>query len=560
MTQWPPGSRQLPSLGEDGQSLLRTGGSVRRGRAGSNGMDLSLQDFEAAIFDLDGVVTRTARVHAEAWKRLFDDFLRCHAAATREPFRPFDIEQDYRLYVDGKPRYDGVASFLQSRDIDLPQGEPNDPPDRDSICGLGNRKDQYFHEILQRDGVDVFDTTIAFVQKLRSQSIRTALASSSRNARRVIEAAGLSELFDVYVDGNDIARLNLRGKPAPDLFLKAAEELGVQPDRSIVFEDAISGVRAGHAGAFGLVVGVDRAGQADELKRNGADIVVADLSDLHLRACAEVVACAVHSVPNALDRYAEIESELRGKQTVVFLDYDGTVTPIVERPDLAILSEGMRNAIEYLAAVCTVAVVSGRDRQDVQRLVGLDELIYAGSHGFDIAGPAGLRIRHEEGTAYISIIQRAAARLMEAVGPIRGALVEPKRFAVAIHYRQVSPANVPAVETAVDNVLNDMPELRKTTGKKVFELRPRLDWDKGKAVVWLLRVLGLNGREVLPFYFGDDTTDEDAFAVLKQRGIGILVGNPAGDTSARYVLDSPVDVERFLRKLATTLRDRHHGQ
>jgi len=555
-------SQRLPTgslTSERARSGEASGRATGQGCVTCNDAGVRVQDFDAAIFDLDGVVTRTARVHAAAWKRLFDEYLHQRAAKTGEPFRPFDIERDYRSYVDGKPRYDGVASFLESRGIALPRGDSSDPPDRETVCGLGNRKDQYFHEILQNDGVEVFDSTVLLIRRLRSRHIRTALASSSRNARAVIKTAGLTDLFDVCIDGHDIARLGLRGKPEPDLFLKAAEDLGVQPDRAIVFEDALSGVQAGRAGAFGLVVGVDRAGQASELKRNGADIVVPDLADLHVRVRPEVVCRTVQFVPSALERYAEIERQLGGRRAAVFLDYDGTLTPIVERPDLAVLSEEMRTAVKNLAAICKVAIISGRDRADVHRLVGLDELVYAGSHGFDIAGPEGLRIQHEEGTAFTTTVQRAAARLSEALTSIRGTLVEPKRFAVAVHYRQVAAKDVPAVEAAVDDVLKDAPDLRKTFGKKVFELRPRLDWDKGKAMLWLLRTLGLDRHEVLPFYLGDDTTDEDAFAVLQGRGIGILVGCPARETAARYVLGRPADVGRFLGNLASTLGGRRRA-
>lgn len=517
------------------------------------------QDFAAAIFDLDGVVTRTARVHAASWQHLFDEYLRQRAAKTGEPFRPFDIERDYRRYIDGKPRYDGVESFLQSRGITLPRGEPSDPPDRETVCGLGNRKNQYFQESLQQDGVEAFDSTVALIRRLRNRHIGTALVSSSRNARAVLETAGLEDLFDVVIDGNDIARLGLKGKPAPDLFVKAAELLGVEPERAIVLEDAVSGVQAGRAGGFGLVVGVNRRHHVAELKANGADIVVADLADLHVRVRPHAVFRAVAVVPRALEQYAEIERELSGKRAAVFLDYDGTLTPIVERPDLAVLSKDMRATVTALAGVCTVAIISGRDRADVERLVGLDDLVYAGSHGFDIAGPDGLEVQHEEGGAFAAIVHRAAERLREALAPIEGALVEPKRFAVAVHYRQVAEGEVSMVEAAVDQLLAETSDLRKTYGKKVFELRPRLDWDKGKAVSWLLEALGLDGPDVLPFYLGDDTTDEDAFAALAERGIGILIGCPARETAAAYVLDRPADVQRFLRKLADSLEDKRRG-
>jgi alpha,alpha-trehalase len=557
--------KQSPTSSSRNQDARVIGAPTRRDPILMSGQEYAacrdvgvcVQDFGAAIFDLDGVVTRTARVHAAAWKQLFDQYLRDRTDKTGEPFRPLDIQSDYPRYVDGKPRYDGVESFLQSRGITLPRGDPSDPPERETIFGLGNRKNRYFRDSLQEHGVEVFDTTVALIRRLRNRHVRTALVSSIRNARAVLEAAHLTDLFDVLIDGDDVARLDLKGKPAPDLFLKAAADVDIEPERAIVLEDAISGVEAGRAGGFGLVIGIDRRGQAAELKRFGADIVVHDVDDLHVRIRPEAICRAVDVVPRALKHYADVEQELNGRRAAVFLDYDGTLTPIVERPDLAVLATEMRAVVRDLARNCTVAVVS--DRADVERLVGLDDLIYAGSHGFDIAGRKGLRIQHEEGAAFAAVVERTAECLRDALVPIKGALVEPKRFAVAVQYRQVPAEDVPAVEVAVDNVLKELPQLRKSFGKKVFELRPRLDWDKGKAVLWLLQALGLDEPEILPFYIGDDTTDEDAFAVLKERGIGILVGCPARETAARYVLDRPADVGQFLSKLATTLEGRRHG-
>lgn len=255
---------------------------------------------------------------------------------------------------------------------------------------------------------------------------------------------------------------------------------------------------------------------------------------------------------NALQDFSDIRRRLTGKRPVVFLDYDGTLTPIVARPDLAVLSDTMRARLAALAAKCTVAIVSGRDLADIRRLVGLDDLIYAGSHGFDIAGPDGLHIQHEQGAAFIEAVRQAAERLRPAVADIQGALVEPKRFAVAVHYRQVADADVAQVEAAVDAVLAEIPALHKTHGKKVFELRPRFDWDKGKAVLWLMRALELDGPNVLPFYIGDDLTDEDAFTALGEAGITIYVGHPER-TAARYVLDDPHAAGAFLTKLTGSL-------
>jgi len=252
---------------------------------------------------------------------------------------------------------------------------------------------------------------------------------------------------------------------------------------------------------------------------------------------------------HALEHLGEIEARLAGKLACVFLDYDGTLTPIVARPDLSLLDGGMRAILRDLAGRCSVAVVSGRDLDDVRRLVGLDNLVYAGSHGFDIAGPGGLSIEHEEAAAFAAAVKRATAALRAALGSIDGALVEPKRFAVAVHYRQVAESEVSEVEAVVDRVIEAVPELRMTHGKKVFELRPRVDWDKGKAVLWLLSALGEEGADFVPFYLGDDLTDEDAFEALGERGVAIFVGK-SERSAARYVLRDPGEVGVFLTELA----------
>ncbi|MGD2216879.1 MAG: beta-phosphoglucomutase family hydrolase [Gemmatimonadales bacterium] len=237
-------------------------------------------DFDAVIFDLDGVVTRTASVHARAWKQVFDEFLARWRRGNGESHEPFDIERDYTLHVDGKPRYDGVRDFLASRGIELPEGDPSDGPDVESVCGLGNRKNQLYNELLKEGGVEIFEDTVAQIRAWREMGLKTAIVSSSKNCATVLEVAGLTELFDVRVDGVELARLGLEGKPAPDMFLKAAELMDVDPARAAVFEDAVSGVQAGRAGGFGWVIGVDRVGNTEGLLANGADTVVSDLRDV----------------------------------------------------------------------------------------------------------------------------------------------------------------------------------------------------------------------------------------------------------------------------------------
>jgi beta-phosphoglucomutase family hydrolase len=235
--------------------------------------------FDAVLFDLDGVLTATAETHFASWKKLFDGYLRKRAEERGETFEPFG-ESDYRQHVDGKPRYDGVRDFLASRGIRLPHGSPQDPPSEETICGLGNLKNEILHETLEDEGVEIFQESIAWVKQLQERGIKTAVVSSSKNCQKVLEAAGIESLFEVRVDGNVAAELGLSGKPAPDTFLTAADRLGVAPERAVVVEDAISGVEAGRSGGFGLVVGVAREEDPEELRNHGADIVVGDLGEM----------------------------------------------------------------------------------------------------------------------------------------------------------------------------------------------------------------------------------------------------------------------------------------
>jgi beta-phosphoglucomutase family hydrolase len=237
-------------------------------------------EIQACLFDLDGVLTQTAKVHAGAWKEMFDSYLRARAARTGEPFVPFDAVRDYAEYVDGKPRYDGVRSFLASRGISLPEGEPGDPPSAETIAGLGNRKNELVLALIRRDGVEPYDGSVRYLHAVREAGLRRAVVSSSANCREVLAAAGIEDLFEVRIDGLVAERDHLKGKPAPDTFLAAARALGVQPSRAAVFEDALAGVEAGRAGRFGFVVGVDRVGQAEALREQGADLVVCDLAEL----------------------------------------------------------------------------------------------------------------------------------------------------------------------------------------------------------------------------------------------------------------------------------------
>ncbi len=239
--------------------------------------------FKAVVFDLDGVITQTALVHAAAWKAMFDEYLQKVAARDNIPFKEFTHENDYLPYVDGKPRYDGVKSFLESRGIDIPFGDPADNEDAETVCGLGNRKNTKFVEVLERDGVKIYPSTVELIEQLKANNIHIGVASSSKNCAYVLEAVGLDQNFETRVDGVVSAELGLNGKPAPDIFIKAAENMGCKPSESIVVEDAASGVAAGRNGNFGLVIGLARENNAEELKQNGADVVIEDFSETNLQ-------------------------------------------------------------------------------------------------------------------------------------------------------------------------------------------------------------------------------------------------------------------------------------
>jgi beta-phosphoglucomutase family hydrolase len=244
---------------------------------------LGLPDgIRAFLFDLDGVLTKTAVVHAAAWKQMFDEYLRERAKRSGEEFVPFDTDEDYGEYVDGKPRLDGVRSFLASRGIELPEGDPDDPPSAETVAGLGNRKNEIVLRLIREQGVEAYPGSVRYLKAARDSGLRRAVVSSSTNCKDVLEAAGIEEYFEVRVDGVVAEQEGLKGKPAPDTFLAGARKLGVEVNEAAVFEDALAGVEAGRAGGFGFVVGVDRVGgdHGKELREHGATIVVRDVAEL----------------------------------------------------------------------------------------------------------------------------------------------------------------------------------------------------------------------------------------------------------------------------------------
>jgi alpha,alpha-trehalase len=524
---------------------------------------MELYSFDAVIFDLDGVITKTALVHAQAWKSIFDEYLRLREKRNHEPFREFTHNVDYLTYVDGKPRYEGVRSFLESRGIQIPSGQPSDRADKETVCGIGNKKNAEFLELLKKKGIEVYPSTIQFIKDLRKAGIRIGAISSSKSCRYILRSAGIENLFQTRVDGEVSLRLGLKGKPARDVFVTAAHNLGTVPARSVAVEDAISGVQAARNGGFGLVIGLARKNNQSGLIKNGADMVLSDISEINL----EDVERWFHRRPKPLFQFWDkVKSAfLFEKRPVFFLDYDGTLTPIVDRPELAVISQEMREVLARLSKKYTIAIISGRMREDVERLVGIKGILYAGSHGFDILGP-GISMVQPRAKKTVSLIAKIAKQLSKELGAIPGILFEEKKFSVAVHYRLVDERHLSGIKDSIDKIirgsrllrspavaqdktLNRNGGFRLMSGKKVFEILPRIDWDKGKAVRWIMQALGLSWSDASVVYIGDDTTDEDAFRIVRVRGVGILVCDKPKESAADFQLSSTEEVKRLFEEI-----------
>ncbi|WP_166260682.1 trehalose-phosphatase [Marinobacter salicampi] len=488
-----------------------------------------MEPFQAVIFDMDGVLTRTADLHMRAWKQVFDDYL-----SGEDQQQPFS-RADYLAHVDGKPRYKGVEDFLRSRQLKLPYGKPSDDADCDTVCGLGNRKNTRFLELLETTGVAVFEDAVAALQRWRRGNMKLAIITASRNGRRVLTEAGLMTAVDVVIDGVMAAEQELADKT--QIMLEAARRLGVDPGDTVILEDATAGVRAGREGGFGLVVGVSRNGGEKELREAGAHRVDSDVYAVDF----------LRRIPNVLDHLSDLSAWQGGRPLAVFLDFDGTLAEITDEPGKAEISAEARSALERFS--CPVAVISGRDREDLESRVHVKGIYYAGNHGFDIAGNGHQHTLPEADQA-VKDVDHAERMATEQVGDLAGVIIERKRYSLAVHYRKVKSGDVlDRVREAVEDIRQET-GLRKREGKKVLELEPDVDWNKGRALRWLIDVLPVSSEEP-PFivYAGDDVTDEDAFAALRDDGPGVYVGEAITCSLADYHVRDPAEVLHLLRNL-----------
>ncbi|GAB3549829.1 trehalose-phosphatase [Actinopolyspora lacussalsi] len=514
-------------------------------------MNIDPARYEAALLDMDGVVTDTARVHFAAWQRLFDEYLATRTTSSDSHDR--FTEQDYRRHVDGKRRTDGVLALLRSRGIKIPLGYADDGPDRNTAHGLGNRKDAYFRELVEANGVRVHEDARGLLESLRQRRTRTALVSASRNCEWALRHTDLGELFDVVLDGLRADELGLAGKPDPAIFLEAARLLEAEPSECVLLEDAEPGVRAGRAGGFGWVIGVDRTGHAEALLSAGADEVVTTLFDVAAQGATEPR--DVRTLPAAVSRRDRIVGRLGTAPLLVALDFDGTLAPIAGTPSEAKLPHRGREVLRRLAGCSTLAVISGRDLCDVREKVGLSELWYGGNHGFELAAPGGEVFVHGAGEAGVDDLDTIEARLRtQLVTP--GVFLERKRFALAVHYRDVADEEVEDVTRPVYDAAADRETVKPTTGRRVIEIVPNVAWDKGAALHRLLERVraAANDSGFVVFYAGDDRTDEDALRVVHDSGVGIFVRSSehADHLSwAHYVVDGQDELTDVLGHISS---------
>jgi alpha,alpha-trehalase len=490
--------------------------------------------IDAAILDMDGVLTQTATVHEQAWRALFDDVLR-----GRDDARPLSHDE-YLQHIDGKPRMDGLRDFLASRGVVLPEEDAR---------ALGEEKDRLFQRLLGEGGGRPFDDAVRAVESWRRHGLGIAFVSASRNARRVLEAAGIDHLCDVRVDGETAAALGLDGKRG--IFREAMRLLEVDPPDALVVEDAASGVGAAVEVGAGQVIGLARDGDPRPLLEHGAHRVVRSLAEL--QDVVEPGTCAAKDLPSG--GLGDVAWRIGGRSPALFLDFDGTLAPIVDHPDAAAMDDRMRALVQKLAALCRIVVISGRDRADVEKRVGVEGLWYVGSHGFDIRSPEGVTSAPDAAKVALPELLERERRARTELEGLAGVVVEKKRFALAVHYRMASADDAARAIQVVRKLAEDAEHLRVTSGERVVELRPAADWHKGRAVEQILDLWG-DAAELTPVFVGDGRTDEDAFRALGSRGVGVLVGSPRRPTHAHVRVDGVEGVRGFFEELLLWL-ERH---
>jgi len=501
---------------------------------------------EAVIMDLDSLISKTTSLRINSWKETFSRYIK----ENKTRFPPFS-EKDYITYFEGKPEFKSLLNFLGSRGIFLLEGTDKDPVNGNTIWSLYKLKRQIFTDLLELDNIEVSVNVANTISNWKSMGLSCGVVSSGWDCRPVLEKAGLSHHFDIQIDNFIMKERGLGGKPLVNYYLEAAKELGSSPERCVVIVDSLQGAQAGTVGNFLLVAGVDHKKIRKMLLENGADVVVDNIKYIDLNS-KELKMFFTEFAPSLFTNLDEFFSLFRHKRPALFLDYDGTLTPIVKNPSEAVLSEEMRTVLTDCSKMIPVAIISGRDLDDLKKLVNIRNMIYGGSHGFRITGPGGLYMEHPDSEKILPGLNSIEDRLHKLFdNKIAGIKIERKRYAIAVHYRNVAEEYVSHIIREVEKIIGQSPGFRKGGGKKVIEVRPDVDWHKGRAIGWLLeRPEFNNGERSIPIYIGDDLTDEDVFENLPESGIGILAGFHGGKTSARYSLKNVYQVRLFIEMLS----------
>jgi alpha,alpha-trehalase len=505
----------------DSSSVEATGTTIDRTR------------FDAVVFTLDAVLVDSDRLLAAVWKQAFDGFLAVRHWQVGK--QAFDTDLDYGEHVRGHPRDVAAARLLVSRGLTLPRGKPTDGPQAATAWGLAKTVEHVLQARLRTERPSVREPAARLARTLRGCGFQLGVVSPEPDAGLLLRSAGLGQLFHARVDGRDVMRFRLRPWPTAEFWSEVLRRSQVSHRRAAAFVNGPAEAAAATQAGIATVWNVDGMRTPE-----GQDVF--ELFSVVLPATAK-------GLPSALAHLETIAPT--GTPMALFLDFDGTLTGITGTPREAVLADVVRETLATISARgVPVAIVSGRDLENLQARVNLPTLYYAGSHGFDLAGPDGLRYEHPEALAQLSALDTAEQFLHAQLDGLTGALVERKRFALAAHYRRVAPAEVHRVEKAVEQALAMHSGLRAARGKKVIELLPGVDWHKGRAMEWLrARMM----PDAWTLYIGDDQTDEDALALLGEEGAGIAVQEEPTPTTARYALANPDEVLVFLKRFAERL-------
>lgn len=500
--------------------------------------------IKGIIFDMDGVVTQTAVTHYKAWKIILDKLL---LQVGQSPF----TEEDYFYYLDGMPRMDGVSNFLKSRHITLGELKEIYASWDECIGDICDSKNELLLSIIATQKVKCFPDTLEFINFALDKKYPIAIISSSKNCLEILKSAEADHLFPIRVDGKTSEELGIPGKPNPAIFLEAAERLNLLPKECMIIEDAISGVKAAKDGHFGVVVALDRNNKLhSKFSDLGADYILPDLSKKQLLFYQKILNTNEQVLESGFNALPLISKLIENNNNLlIFLDYDGTLTPIVERPEHALLSPLMSECLAELCHNYLTVIISGRKLDNLKNIINIPNLFYSGNHGFEFEGPKDLNMSYQIGHEFITDLTEVHNSLTQELNKIKGCIIENKKFSLSVHYRLVDENLHDFISQKIEKSLLSFPNLIRHYGKKVFEIRPNIPWNKGVASENILSKFKTLKNNLIPLYIGDDVTDEDAFKQFRFSGITIKVTTDSHKTNANYLLKSHTEVLQFLYHL-----------